>query len=224
MDYPQKLHILQELYRLYDQYVRKWNVACRETCCDCCTCNVTVTTLEARHVLCSLPAHQYPQIRAKIELRLSQPRFIPANTYNQIADICASGMDVPEEALDPAWGPCPLLTDRLCPIYKARPFACRSLVSITACRNTGAAEMSEIMLTVNTVFLQVIEHVDQHGHSGNLSDVLAFVLAAEMDNPARVASSHWHLIRNAPLRHFMIPPEHKDYIAPMLDEIRSLPI
>jgi hypothetical protein len=224
MHLAQKLLLLDQIYHLYDQYTGAVENACRATCSDCCTCNVILTTLEAHVMLKAFPADQWPWVAKVIGAQMGKPRFTPEATFNQIADLCASGMEPPDEATDASWGPCPLLTDRLCPVYAARPFGCRCLISSTPCPQTGAAVMGEFTATVNTLFLQVIEHIDQDGFSGNLSDVLSFVLAAKTDHPITNQSKHSHLISNSPLRNLMIPPEHQDRITPILDQIKSLPI
>ncbi|MCU0598845.1 MAG: hypothetical protein MUE70_06230 [Desulfobacterales bacterium] len=197
---------------------------CRAACSDCCTCNVTITTLEAHVMLNAFPADQWPRVAKVIDAQMGKPRFTPEATFNQISDLCASGREPPPEAMDASWGPCPLLTDRLCPVYAARPFGCRCMVSSTPCYQTGAAEMGELTATVNTLFLQVIEHIDQDGFSGNLSDVLSFVLAAESNVSVPSRCNHPHLISNRPLRTLMIPPEHQDRVRPILAQIRALPI
>jgi hypothetical protein len=224
MHLEQKLILLDQLYCFYDQYISSIDIACRATCCDCCTCNVTLTTLEAHAALNYLTDEQRPRMAEFLNDRLSRPRFIPLATFNQIADLCVSGMEPPEEAIDVSWGPCPLLTDRQCPVYAARPFGCRCLISTRPCRKTGAAEMDEFTATVNTLFFQVIEHIDQDGFSGNLSDVLAHVISQHRDYPDQYRSSRPHLIKNSPLRNLMIPPEHQDRLMPILHQIRALPI
>lgn len=224
MQLNQKLILLDQLYRLYDQFISDIDISCHKTCCDCCTCNVTVTALEARRMLEAIPADQWPNFLKLLDATLDTPRFIPLATVNQIADLCASGNEPPEESIDAAWGTCPLLTDRLCPVYDARPFGCRCLVSTSPCQATGSAEMSEFTATVNTLFLQVIEHIDQDGFSGNLSDVMSHMLSDKTGRPVPPPSKIPHLISNSPLRRLLIPPEHQKKITPLLDQIRALPI
>jgi hypothetical protein len=221
MHLAQKLLLLDQLYRLYDQYITSIDTACRLACSDCCTCNVTVTTLEARRMIDELPAGHRARLKELIGARMNAPRFIPQATVNQIADLCVSGNEPPEEVINPSWGSCPLLTDRICTIYNARSFGCRCLVSAIPCAQTGAAEMSEFTTTVNTLFLQVIEHIDQDGFSGNLSDVLTYILTPET---RFIQSNPPHLISNSPLMTLLIPPEHQEKIKPILNQIRALPI
>jgi hypothetical protein len=224
MHLKQKLLLLDQVYHLYDQYIRDIDTACRATCCDCCTSNVTLTSLEARCMLNALPEDQWPQVSELLSVYLDTPRFIPTATFNHIADLCASGIEPPEEFIDASCVSCPLLTDRLCHVYDGRPFGCRCLVSTRPCQDTGAAEMSEFTATVNTLFLQVIEHIDQDGFSGNLTDVMAHMMANETRRSLPLRSIQSHLVSNSPLKTLLIPPEHRVRILPILDQIKILPI
>jgi len=218
-----QLNVLDQLYRIYDQYVDTLDIACKKFCADCCTCNVTMTTLEAQKIIFALDMDFKNQMREKLSRQQQQPRFIPQVTTNQIADICIAGEDPPEEIIDASWGPCPLLTDNACPIYDLRPFGCRNMVSIKRCEETGAAEIDEFTLTVNHVFLQYIEHIDQNGFSGNLSDVLVHAMrneSADTSNQTPVAQTT--LIRNTPLSALLIPPEHREQMAPIINALRDI--
>jgi len=218
-----QLNVLDQLYRIYDQYVDTLDIACKKFCADCCTCNVTMTTLEAQKIIFALDMDFKNQMREKLSRQQQQPRFIPQVTTNQIADICIAGEDPPEEAIDPSWGPCPLLTDKACPVYDLRPFGCRNMVSIKRCEETGTAEIDEFTLTVNHVFLQYIEHIDQNGFSGNLSDVLVHAMrneSADTSNQTPVAQTT--LIRNTPLSALLIPPEHREQMAPIINALRDI--
>jgi hypothetical protein len=46
------------------------------------------------------------------------------------------------------------------------------MVSKRCCSETGFAEMDPVVMTVNDVFMQFIEHLDTGGFSGNFTDVL----------------------------------------------------
>lgn len=219
-----KLTLLNRVYDLYDQYVKTLDAICRRTCCDCCTCNVSATTLEAHHIINSLNSHQLLQINKRVAPQRDMPRFIPKITFNRLADIVVSGKEPPDEAMDVSWGACPLLADHICLIYPFRPFGCRCLISTKPCGQTGAAFMDEFTVTVNHLFLQVIEHIDQDGLSGNLSDVIAFGLSGDTTYEFKEQNDCHHLVSNSPLRSLLIPPEHQTKIAPILDQIRAFPI
>ena len=83
------------------------------------------------------------------------------------------------------------------------------------------------MLSVNTVFLQSIEHLDADGCTGNLLDMLG-VMASEKNrryyenNSFRC--SNVGLIPNQPLKVLMIPPEHRTRMQPILQSLREIRI
>jgi Fe-S-cluster containining protein len=217
--------VLRRIYDLYDQFAGTLEPACQKGCASCCTCNVTLTTLEARLITGHLENAGQHAIIAKLAQSPNLRRFQPRVTTNHLAALCMAGESLPEEACDPSWGRCPLLERKLCSIYPVRPFACRCLLSARKCEDQGHAEMSPFMLTVNTVFMQVIEHVDRAGMSGNLIDVMGWMAA---DGHGRTYGESLALegapamIRNRPLPFFMVPPEHRERIAEMLAALRAI--
>ena len=46
MDLNSKLAVLNQIYRVYDEFVARLHTACKKYCAGCCTRNVTLTTLE----------------------------------------------------------------------------------------------------------------------------------------------------------------------------------
>ena len=218
-----KLAVLDRLYEIHDRFTASLPLACRKFCADCCTCNVTLTSLEARKIVMALDLDARQKYLKVLTGRLARPRFVPQFTTNQLAEICLADEDPPAEEIDPAWGPCPLLFENACPIYDVRPFACRCMVSTRPCRDCGEAEMDDFTLTVNHVFLQYIEHIDQNGVSGNFSDLLVHLLRQESPQPdAPAVPLPGVLIPNAPLKALLIPPEHREKIAPILAAIRAI--
>jgi len=218
-----QLAVLDQLYQIYDQFIIPLPVACRKFCARCCTCNVSLTTLEARKIILSMNVDSNRNLLDILKKTINRPRFIPKITTNRLADLCLSGEDPPEEEMDPSWGPCPLLTDNACPVYEARPFACRCMVSTRQCAESGIADMDDFTLTVNHVFLQYIEHIDKNGYSGNLSDVLARAILQEpKDSGGSSAILQNTLIPNAPMKALLIPPEHREKIAPILSAIQAI--
>ena len=226
-----RLKALDQLYAVYDQLTGGRPIACKQFCADCCTCNVTLTRLEAARIIAALDEKTKQAIREKLTKPSATPRFIPKITINRLADICMRGGDPPEEEIDPAWGPCPLLENNACPIYDVRPFGCRCMTSFQKCSDTGAADIDDFTLTVNHIFLQTIEHMDKNGYFGNLSDVLADVLAdasaGGLTDEAAVQEINTgpnppFLIRNFPLSTLLIPPEQREKIQPILTALRAI--
>ena len=225
MDLTIRLTVLDQIYALYDDFIGQMDTACRRYCAACCTGNVILTTLEGYQIALYMTAQGRSDLFARIQAAAGQRRFQPTMTINTLADLCSRGQSVEPEAGDPQWGACPLLIADECPIYAVRPFGCRCLVSTHDCRRTGAAAMDPLVLTVNTLCLQVIEHVDRCGFSGNLIDVLC-CLASDLGrgqycrqelNPGPVP-----MVANRPLTKLMIPPEHRQATAALCQALLNI--
>jgi hypothetical protein len=158
--------------------------------------------------------------------RFPAKRYIPKMSANRFARLCREDADLPEEENDPSWGKCPLLRNDLCTVYDVRPFGCRAMMSESDCRDTGCAQMPSWALTVNNVFLQAIEHLDQKGYSANLSDMLQLTL---FDNKLTLQGVQNHtlknkelFVKNEPIKYLMIPPEHREQMAPIVRNLSHL--
>ena len=85
--------------------------------------------------------------------------------------------------------------------------------------------MDDFVLSVNTIFLQTIEHMDADGCSGNLLDVIA-VMASRENRQAceenRLKCEGAGLIANQPLKVLMIPPQHRTRMDPILQSLREI--
>jgi hypothetical protein len=225
MDLDLRLELLDQLYAIYGDFIRQQPLACTKGCSQCCTCNLTVTTLEGEYLRRRLSPEQHSDVIQHLVAVADQPRYRPAVTLNRLADMCARGEDPPEEENDPDWGACPVLSDDVCPLYAARPFGCRCMVSRQACRQTGYAEIDPLVLTVNDIFLQHIEHIDAKGFSGNFTDLLLFLdqpEAATSYRQSQLGTPPEGLLANQPLFTLMIPPEHREAVAPVLKAIREI--
>jgi hypothetical protein len=100
-------------------------------------------------------------------------------------------------------------------------------VSRHNCGEKGFAEIDDFVLSVNTVFLQTIEHVDAGGCSGNLVEVLQTMFSKRSRESYRDSALHCtsnKLIPNQPLEVLMIPPEHRTKMEPILQELRQVKI
>lgn len=219
-----KLAALDKIYSIYEDFACMLNIACRRYCSLCCTVNVTMTTLEGYKIVDSLITKEKKDLFEKIGYASSLHRFRPPETINMLAERCMEGGDLPEEE-NIFHGKCPLLFNDECSVYKARPFGCRCFVSKISCVESGSATVDDIVLTVNNIFLQVIEHVDAGGFYGNLTDVLLFLrnteekvnlLTSKMINPSSV------LLKNHHLKILMVPPEHRKSVQPILDVLNKL--
>jgi len=226
MDTDNRLILLNKIYKLYDDFIESIDVACEKFCSVCCTCNVTITSLESYNILFNLPAAKKKILKLKLAAEYGSKRFIPLTTTNRLAVLCAQDKDIPDEDIDSAWGNCSLLTDKACPIYDKRPFGCRSFVSKHNCTLKGYAEMDSFVISVNTLFLQFIEHIDCDGYSGNIMDVMLSFEAQEKNwrNKKISGAPGNGLIKNNPINVLMVPPEHRLKVMPMLAELKKISI
>ncbi len=226
MELAGKLTALDKIYALYDRFAAALDLACKKYCSHCCTTSVTLTTIEGYKINQALGSSANAEWDEKIRQAAAQTHFKPKMTTNRIANLCADGILPPEEESS-AWKSCPFLTEKQCPIYAVRPIGCRCLVSRNDCGKDGYADMDDFVLSVNTLFLQTIEHMDAGGCSGNLLDVLA-VMASRENRQAyedrRLKCATAGLITNQPLKILMIPPQHRTKMEPILQSLREVRI
>lgn len=211
MTEPRRLKLLREIYRIHDEFIGGFDTVCKKSCSCCCTQNVTATSLEVRLILNHWKTESGSNGLALVGAAGPGPRFQPRMTLNQLADRCVKGLDIPEESANPTTEPCPLLLENICRIYEVRPFGCRAMVSQTDCASSGKAHMPDYILTVNNVFLQYIEALDEAGVQGNLIDVLLYSAAPRTPG--------LRVVKNHSLPVLMVPPEHRHRIRPLIDAL-----
>jgi hypothetical protein len=202
-------------------------MACKKFCAQCCTTNVILTTLEGYKIVDHLMAAGKMDIIDRLKHRDATTCYRPQVSTNRLAELYAAEAKAPQEEMATNWEECSLLAKNVCAVYDLRPFGCRCFVSRRNCAETGYADIDEFTASVNTVFLQTIEHLDADGCCGNLIDVLQ-VMASE-DNRRAYAKDRLNcetkgLIVNWPLKVLMIPPEYRTKIAPILQELRQIKI
>ncbi|MCG8530290.1 MAG: YkgJ family cysteine cluster protein, partial [Desulfovibrionales bacterium] len=176
-----KLSVLEQLYGLHDKALADLGMGdlfCEKGCAQCCTCNVTLTRLEAFYIKEGLGEDRF-RVLERLAQGAPEPRYRPQLSMNAFVRACMEGEDAPDGENDPSWGSCPLLEDGICTIYPLRPLGCRSLVSRKNCAETGYADMDPLVLTLNNLFIQFVEHLDRDGRTGNFSDMLMAVLDGE---------------------------------------------
>jgi len=225
MDLNSKLAVLDRIYGVYDEFAANLNIACKKYCAECCTHNVTMTTLEGYLIVKNIISYGQSSLFENIERAIPKRRFQPKTTTNRLADICIKGKDLPKEENDYLRGSCPLLKDNQCPIYRVRPFGCRCFVSKHDCREKGYAEVDSLVLTVNNLFLQFIENVDFRGFSGNLIDILTFMASKKNRHNYKMntlENPDTGLIPNMKIKVLMIPPEHRVKIKPILNALQCI--
>ncbi len=222
-----KIAALDRIYAAYDRFYATLHVACKKYCAHCCTSNVTLTTLEGYKIVDHLIAAGRLDIIDGLKPMAAVTRYQPQISTNRLAELYAAEARVPEEEMAVEWEKCSLLAKNVCSIYDPRPFGCRCFVSRKNCAEAGYADIDEFTASVNTVFLQAIEHLDADGCSGNLIDVLQ-VMASEDNRRAyakdRLKCETNGLIVNWSLKVLMIPPGHRARMEPILQELRQIKI
>ena len=224
MDLSTKLEIYQQLKTIYNDFAGTLSVACENRCAACCTRNVIVTGLEGLEIMDHLESANQLELLDRIRRDVDKKRFQPEITTNGLAELCMQGEEPPEEHSEVSWGQCPLLIDDLCSIYEVRPFECRCFISENDCRQVGSADMDPYVITANNVFRQFLEHVDQKGICGNVSDVLLLLADSDQREMARTGQlkPDAPLITNLPLKMLLIPPEFQEKMQPIITAIQGI--
>ena len=113
-----KLAALEKIYRIYDEFAASLELACKKFCSHCCTTGVTLTTVEGYKIVKKMESEGDTQWVEKIAQASKQPHFQLKITINQLANMCAEGIEPPTEDND-ALDTCLFLMDDLCPLYAA---------------------------------------------------------------------------------------------------------
>lgn len=216
---------LKDIYRLYDEAVEHINSVCQKKCASCCTCNVTLTSLETEFIIASLSRQEKINVENRMTSYFPEKRYIPKMTTNMFARLCAQGKEIPEEENNPSWGKCPLLVNDMCSIYDVRPFGCRALMSQVQCSQKGYAQIPPFVLTLNNIILQYIEQLDEKGFLGNLSDMLTLLLSGTPIKKKSDRQNKPHnnkFLLNEKIFVLMVPPEHQEKAGPLLENLSRL--
>ena len=80
-----RLDRLGQLYDLYDAFMAKTDLVCRKGCASCCTCNVTLTSLELDYITAALGPEKTGALTERVENNLAKKRFQPKTRLS----ICA---------------------------------------------------------------------------------------------------------------------------------------
>ena len=104
MDIALKLSLLDQIYRLFDDFAGTENVACKKQCTTCCTCNMTLTTLEGYKIISLLDARAKSTLMQQMCDAAEQKRFKPQITTNQMARRCMTGQELPRRRHRPRMG------------------------------------------------------------------------------------------------------------------------
>jgi len=151
-------------------------------------------------------------------------------TTNGFARLCLEKKEINEDDVGcQENGICPFLEENCCTIYAVRPFACRSFASTKDCHDTDTAQLSERLLVINTVTMQLLEHLGQKRYWGNMLDVL-MALVQEKENWAvkkyisgdgKIERAIKNTLTAEPIPGFLVKPEEVEEVNRYLHSILS---
>ncbi|MDL1972909.1 MAG: hypothetical protein LWW78_06665 [Deltaproteobacteria bacterium] len=222
-----KLKLLEAIYKFYDEYAKGYFSVCVPGCCKCCTTSVLTTTLECFYIISYLRSQGKLSLIKRLS-GLSEKGYLrPTITTNERAYKCLNRI-VPEEGDDNYLvEPCPFLHEGKCLIYQVRPFGCRSFFSEVRCEDSLEAIINPKLLTINILFLQIIEDIDIKGLFGNMIDIILFLSNSknlEHYRQSEGISPSSILLPNRPIPGFLIPPNHRQEVNMVLNRLYNTKI
>ncbi len=171
----EKIILLQELYDSAD-WLQKKIFFCQKGCSTCCTQSVTMSSLEGELICQYMERSANMQRFTDLLMQSENKPFRPGMTTNQFARSCIEQNEIPVAEGNWSFEPCIFLENGICGIYEVRPFSCRAFVSLSDCRQEGTASVPPVLITLNTLMHQIIEHLSVGGWWGNMLDVLPQLL------------------------------------------------
>jgi Fe-S-cluster containining protein len=211
------------LQRLYDKadWLEDSCWACKKGCSTCCTQSVSITSLEGIEILAYLKKqNKVPQFSAmQVIISGREQNLISTNTF---AENCLKNIESNKATTDVLWNfaPCIFLKDSSCSIYPARPFSCRCFLSTVPCDENKTALVQPLIITLNTVFHQIIEHIDSNGKWGNMYDILQYLQNCSADKELSTLTIHEKNIQSCkPMPGFLIPAEEKSFVMQVVNNL-----
>ncbi|MBI4962029.1 MAG: hypothetical protein HY913_02010 [Desulfomonile tiedjei] len=210
-----KQSLLKAACEAYEEVIKPFPAACRKDCKACCTQNVLGTTLEADLLVSELETKGRKDLLEKIRNVEKEKRLQPNFTINSLAGYCLRREEPPWQHREFDSRACPLREEAGCAIYQARPFGCRCLWSEEICEMGGEALMSPVLISLNGMFQQILEHIDAGGLYGNMIDLVCAVV--EPGTRSSYRSGVWLnptdvLHAACPNPGFLVPREHRPTI------------
>lgn len=221
-----KTVILKVIYDHFAKWAASYHFYCHSGCSTCCTAMVTVTALEGRQILEYCHDNDMMSLLTD-KLVIDDDHQPPAQTTNEFIAISLNGG---EEVQPPRYHniPCLFLDNGMCTIYEVRPFSCRCFASNRPCHEQQTATVSDDYLCGSTVALQLIEHLGQFDHWGNLRDILLLESLKKDSCPdnhlkrKRLMVQLMPRVRRAhPIPGFIIPKECHEKVSSLLSAILS---
>ncbi|MBM9603908.1 YkgJ family cysteine cluster protein [Desulfopila inferna] len=210
-----KVTILDTIYAVFAEWSPSEQFCCAPGCASCCTRNVTITALEGRQILnyCREMKGREWLVRLFDGLHPADPALQTTNEY--VEDILHNRQNSENQAKSSE--SCPFLEGGRCSIYPVRPFSCRCFFSTILCGSSGAATIPDVHLYGSMAMMQLIEHLGQFDHWGNMVDVLVILVNSPeyagsfepLDNQELLQHARTQVHRALPLPGFILPPAEK---------------
>jgi Fe-S-cluster containining protein len=223
----QTIAVIEKIYSFYESWALKLKLACDQGCATCCTQNVTLTRAEGELILTALRQDEarLQWLTEKLPIKTEIGR--PLMSTNEWARRCIEDGEMSEGLATQVLKPCPFLDEKKsCSIYHLRPFSCRCFGSTVDCSLAGKAEQPDILIEVNTVTMQIIEHLDRGRWWGNMLDMLyALILLPDVDQKKtkqQLQETTQHLHPGKPLPGFLVMPEQQPTVQTYLDNLFAL--
>lgn len=219
--------VIEKIYQFYDAWASGLQLACHQGCAACCTRNVTQTQAEGELILYGLQQEsrlEWLTSRLLVKGQVGRPRM----STNEWARRCLEGREVSGEEAEQVLDPCPFLDrNQCCSIYPLRPFACRCFGSSVDCTKGGMAEQPDILMEINTVTMQIIEHLGRDGFWGNMLDMLPALIRQMESKPVmggeqRQEKTTGYLHRAKPLPGFLVLPEQQTVVQTYLSDLLAI--
>jgi Fe-S-cluster containining protein len=217
MDEDLRLDMLNCLYEAWDRLAMEEQWACGPGCDQCCRqSRILMSASEGRRLLRALERSGRQDLINRLRQDPDPGQAAPKTTLNQFTRLYLAEQETPDES-----GPqgsqraCLLLEDGRCPVYQARPMACRTLLSRSRCLDGGEASLDSWWITLGTVFMQLSEALDAGGAYGNMDIVMSSLLGR---------GNGQGLLACEPLAGFPVPPEHTERVQEVLNRIFAEPL
>lgn len=224
-----KNNILEIIIKKFTQWTAKETFFCHKGCSLCCTRNVMITAVEGRYIYNYILQQKKAKWLADKLLQVTMSQKINL-TINGFARLCLEKKEINED--DAGWRTeesCPFLEENCCTIYTVRPFACRSFASTEDCHASDTAQISERLLVINTVTMQLLEHLGQKEYWGNMLDVLVALAGNKenkdvkkyINNDEKIESAINNTLTAEPVPGFLVKPDEAEEVAQYLHTVFS---
>lgn len=219
--------VIEKIYSFYESWASELKLACHRGCAACCTRNVTITRTEGELIVTALQQEEarLQWITEKLPVKGKSGR--PLMSTNEWARRCLEDGEISEGLETQVLEPCPFLDEQQgCSIYPLRPFSCRCFGSSVDCALSGTAEQPDILMEVNTVTMQLIEHLGRGRWWGNMLDMLyALTLLPKVkqeQEKQQLQETSRHLLLAKPLPGLLVMPEQQTAVQEYLAGLFAL--